>query len=197
MTKNNNAFSLAGKKGLILGLANENSIAWGCTQLAHQMGAELVVSCLNDKARRFVEPLTGPLGVDLVGCNVEEDGELVAVRVRVVLQDIDDGLKELGLLAHQRQLLLELLDALFGRLVVGVRHGDAPAGAHRSPLAPILPTMFTQPYQNGGAALNAITGLSLFVGELAFFNLLDQCQFKSQRVIALCPFHTLSHRVLH
>ncbi|WP_204356852.1 hypothetical protein, partial [Aeromonas veronii] len=29
------------------------------------------------------------------------------------------------------------------------------------------------------------------------FNLLDQCQFKSQRVIALCPFHTLSHRVLH
>ena len=70
MTKNNNAFSLAGKKGLILGLANENSIAWGCTQLAHQMGAELVVSCLNDKARRFVEPLTGPLGVDLVGCNV-------------------------------------------------------------------------------------------------------------------------------
>ncbi|MFM5753231.1 hypothetical protein ACET52_00005, partial [Aeromonas veronii] len=28
-------------------------------------------------------------------------------------------------------------------------------------------------------------------------NLLDQCQFKSQRVIALCPFHTLSHRILH
>ena len=64
MTKNNNAFSLAGKKGLILGLANENSIAWGCTQLAHQMGAELVVSCLNDKARRFVEPLTAPLSRD-------------------------------------------------------------------------------------------------------------------------------------
>ena len=82
MTKNNNAFSLAGKKGLILGLANENSIAWGCTQLAHQMGAELVVSCLNDKARRFVEPLTAPLGVDLVGCNVEEDGELQALVAR-------------------------------------------------------------------------------------------------------------------
>ena len=71
MTKKPNAFNLAGKKGLILGLANENSIAWGCTELAHQMGAVLVVSCLNEKARRFVEPLTGPLGVDLVGCNVE------------------------------------------------------------------------------------------------------------------------------
>src|SRR3990167_9031632 len=79
MTKKNNPFSLAGKKGLILGLANESSIAWGCTQLAHQMGAELVVSCLNDKARRFVEPLTDPLEVDLVSCNVEQDGELEAL----------------------------------------------------------------------------------------------------------------------
>ena len=101
------------------------------------------------------------------------DGDAV-----VILQYIDDGLKELGFLTHQRQLLLEFLDAQFGRLVVGVRHGDAPAGTYRSPLAPILPTMFTQPYQNGGTALNAITHLSLFVGELAFFNLLDQCQFK-------------------
>ena len=79
MTKKNSAFSLAGKKGLIVGLANENSIAWGCTQMAHQMGAELVVSCLNEKARRFVEPLTAPLGVDLVSCNVEQHGELEAL----------------------------------------------------------------------------------------------------------------------
>ncbi|MDD2713325.1 MAG: enoyl-ACP reductase FabI [Simplicispira sp.] len=79
MTLNNSPFSLAGKKGLILGVANESSIAWGCTQLMHQLGAELVVSCLNDKARRFVEPLTQPIGVDLVTCNVEEEGELEAV----------------------------------------------------------------------------------------------------------------------
>ena len=79
MTLNHSPFSLAGKKGLILGVANESSIAWGCTQLMHQLGAELVVSCLNDKARRFVEPLTQPIGVDLVTCNVEEAGELEAV----------------------------------------------------------------------------------------------------------------------
>ena len=78
MTLNTSPFSLAGKKGLILGLANEHSIAWGCTQLMHQLGAELVVSCLNDKARRFVEPLTQPIGVELVTCNVEEEGELEA-----------------------------------------------------------------------------------------------------------------------
>jgi enoyl-[acyl-carrier protein] reductase I len=79
MTKENPIFSLAGKKGLILGLANESSIAWGCTQMTQRMGADLVVSCLNDTARRFVEPLTLPLGVDLVNCNVEEEGELQAL----------------------------------------------------------------------------------------------------------------------
>ena len=78
MTLNTSTFSLVGKKGLILGVANESSIAWGCTQLMHQLGAELVVSCLNDKARRFVEPLTQPIGVELVTCNVEEEGELEA-----------------------------------------------------------------------------------------------------------------------
>ena len=76
MTLNTSPFGLAGKKGLILGLANEHSIAWGCTQMAHAMGAEVVVSCLNEKARRFVEPLTAPIGVDLIACDVEQEGEL-------------------------------------------------------------------------------------------------------------------------
>jgi len=44
---------------------------------------------------------------------------------------------------------------------------------------------------------STLTRLSLFVGEFAFFNLLDKCQFKSQRVIAQYTFHTLSHRDLH
>jgi enoyl-[acyl-carrier protein] reductase I len=70
------AFNLQGKKGLVLGLANANSIAWGCAQQAHAMGAELVVSCLNDKARAYVEPLTQPLGIDLQTCNIEVPEQL-------------------------------------------------------------------------------------------------------------------------
>jgi enoyl-[acyl-carrier protein] reductase I len=69
-------FDLSGKKGLILGLANANSIAWGCARQAHEMGAELVTSCLNEKARSFVEPLTAPLKIDLQTCNIEQEGEL-------------------------------------------------------------------------------------------------------------------------
>jgi len=72
-------FSLAGKKGLILGIANDHSIAWGCARLLRSMGAEVVASCLNDKARKYVEPLTAPLGIDLVNCDVEADGELEAI----------------------------------------------------------------------------------------------------------------------
>lgn len=120
MTKNNNAFSLAGKKGLILGLANENSIAWGCTQLAHQMGAELVVSCLNDKARRFVEPLTAPLGVDLVGCNVEEDGELEALVARAAQR-----LGQLDFVIHS--IAWAPMDDLHGQVIDSSRKGFSRA----------------------------------------------------------------------
>ncbi len=70
------AFDLKGKKGLILGLANNHSIAWGCARQAHAMGAEVVASCLNDKARAYVEPLTQPLGIDLQCCNIEAPEEL-------------------------------------------------------------------------------------------------------------------------
>jgi enoyl-[acyl-carrier protein] reductase I len=78
--------SLAGKKGLILGLANEHSIAWGCTRLAHAMGAQLLTTCLNEKSLRFVEPLTQPLGIPLVACNVEEAGSLEQVVAQAVAQ---------------------------------------------------------------------------------------------------------------
>ena len=71
-----NLQSLKGKNGLILGLANEHSIAWGCAQLAHAQGARLLTTCLNDKALRFVQPLTEPLGIPVLPCNVEETGSL-------------------------------------------------------------------------------------------------------------------------
>ena len=48
---------LEGKRGLIVGIANENSIAWGCAKAFHAFGAELAVTYLNDKARKYVEPL--------------------------------------------------------------------------------------------------------------------------------------------
>jgi len=74
-TKNSYA-PLAGKKGLIIGMANDHSIAWGCAREAHANGADLVVSCLNDKAMQYAQPFTEALGVPLLTCNVEAPGDL-------------------------------------------------------------------------------------------------------------------------
>lgn len=48
---------LAGKKGLVVGIANEHSIAWGCAKAFHEAGAELAITYLNDKAAPHVRPL--------------------------------------------------------------------------------------------------------------------------------------------
>lgn len=49
--------ALAGKKGLVVGIANEHSIAWGCAKAFHEAGAELAITYLNDKAAPHVRPL--------------------------------------------------------------------------------------------------------------------------------------------
>lgn len=78
--------SLTGKRGLILGLANDHSIAYGCARAARQQGAQVVGTCLNEKARPYVQPLTDALDMPLYTCNVEEAGQLEAVVEQAVAQ---------------------------------------------------------------------------------------------------------------
>ena len=52
---------LEGKRGLIVGIANDQSIAWGCAKAFRAFGAELAVTYLNDKAKKYVEPLAREL----------------------------------------------------------------------------------------------------------------------------------------
>jgi enoyl-[acyl-carrier protein] reductase I len=52
---------LLGKKALVLGIANEYSIAYGCARAFRKVGAELAITYLNDKARPYVEPLAREL----------------------------------------------------------------------------------------------------------------------------------------
>lgn len=70
---------LSGKKGLVVGLANDRSIAWGCAQTARAQGADLVLSCLNDKAAHYVAPLADRLASPLLTCDVEKEGDLEAL----------------------------------------------------------------------------------------------------------------------
>ena len=71
---------LAGKKALIFGIANEDSIAYGCAKAFRLLGADLAVSWLNEKARRFVEPLAQELEVSITGSvDVEVPRQLEAM----------------------------------------------------------------------------------------------------------------------
>jgi len=57
---------LTGKKGLIVGIANEHSIAWGCAKAFHEAGAELAITYHNGKALPFVEPLAKQLEASIL-----------------------------------------------------------------------------------------------------------------------------------
>lgn len=56
---------LKGKKGLVVGIANDSSIAWGCARAFKNYGAELAITYLNDTSRDFVAPLASALSADL------------------------------------------------------------------------------------------------------------------------------------
>jgi enoyl-[acyl-carrier protein] reductase I len=69
-------FTLAGKKALVIGIANEDSIAYGCAKAFREQGADLAVTYLNDKAERFVRPLAEKLGAEIVlPLDVQENGQ--------------------------------------------------------------------------------------------------------------------------
>jgi enoyl-[acyl-carrier protein] reductase I len=71
---------LAGRKGLVVGIANPHSIAYGCARMLRACGAELAVTWLNDKARPHVEPLAIELGATLaMPLDVEQAGAMEAV----------------------------------------------------------------------------------------------------------------------
>ena len=68
---------LSGKKGLILGVANDKSIAWGVTQAAHREGAELGFNYLGEALEKRVRPLAESVGTTLVEpLDVGDDAQL-------------------------------------------------------------------------------------------------------------------------
>lgn len=87
---------LKDKKALVVGIANEHSIAYGCATAFREVGAELAVTYLNEKAKPFVEPLAGKLEASLcLPLDVSREGELEAV-----FDGIDRQWGQLDILVH-------------------------------------------------------------------------------------------------
>jgi enoyl-[acyl-carrier protein] reductase I len=75
---------LRGRKALVLGIANEHSIAFGCACAFRKVGAELAITYLNDKAKPYVEPLARELEAPIfLPLDVQTDGMLEAVFDRI------------------------------------------------------------------------------------------------------------------
>jgi enoyl-[acyl-carrier protein] reductase I len=75
---------LKDRKALVAGIANEHSIAYGCAQAFRELGAELAITYVNEKTRKYVEPLAQQLGAPIfMQMDVSHPGELEAVFERV------------------------------------------------------------------------------------------------------------------
>src|SRR5688572_16324175 len=70
---------MAGKRGLIMGVANDRSIAWGIAKAAHDAGAELAFTYQGEALLKRVQPLAESVGSKIVTpCDVTDDASIDA-----------------------------------------------------------------------------------------------------------------------
>lgn len=113
--------SLQGKKGLVVGIANDHSIAWGCARAFGEAGAELAITWLNEKARPFVEPLARQLDARMsLALDVEQAGQL-----EEVFGALSEQWGTLDFLLHS--IAFAPKNDLHGRVVESSREGFARA----------------------------------------------------------------------
>ncbi|MEQ8356446.1 MAG: enoyl-ACP reductase FabI [Kiloniellaceae bacterium] len=75
---------MAGKRGLVMGVANDRSIAWGIAKATHEQGAELAFTYQGEALEKRVRPLAASVGSDLViPCDVTEDGSIDKVFTQI------------------------------------------------------------------------------------------------------------------
>lgn len=106
-----------GKRGLIVGIANEHSIAWGCAKAFHMLGAELAVTYVNDKSKQYVEPLAREVNAPIVMPMDVQDSDQIAA----VFERIEKDWGRLDFLVHS--LAFAPRDTLHGRVVDASRDG--------------------------------------------------------------------------
>ena len=109
--------ALKGRKGLIVGIANDQSIAWGCAKAFRALGAELAVTYLNEKAKKHVEPLAKELEAPIfMPLDVNTEGQ-----TEQVFERIGKEWGQLDFLLHS--IAFSPKEALHGRVVDVERDG--------------------------------------------------------------------------
>jgi enoyl-[acyl-carrier protein] reductase I len=108
---------LEGKRGLVVGIANDSSIAWGCAKAFRAFGAEVAVTYLNDKAKKFVEPLARELEAPiLMPLDARVPGQMEAV-----FEAVQKKWSQIDFVVHS--IAFSTKEALGGRVVDVEREG--------------------------------------------------------------------------
>lgn len=103
--------NLAGKKGLIIGMANKDSIAYGCARQCKAAGASIAATYLNAKAEKYVRPLAEEVGAEVfLPCDVMVPGQLEAV-----FEAVEKQWGKLDFLIHS--IAFSPMEDLHGRVV--------------------------------------------------------------------------------
>lgn len=108
---------LAGKKALVVGVANRHSIAWGCAEAMRKAGADIAMTYLNERAKPHVEPLAEQLEASLFLPLEVRD----AAQVDAVFDSIGKAWGKLDVLVHS--IAFAPREALQGRVVDCPRDG--------------------------------------------------------------------------
>ncbi len=142
---------LAGMRALVTGIANADSIAWGCARAFRELGAEVGLTYLNDKAKPYVAPLADELGAAfLVPLDVEDDAQMAGV-----FETVKSEWGALDIVLHS--IAFAPKDDLHGGLLESSARGFALAmdischsfirmARHASPLMPHGGTLFAMSY---------------------------------------------------
>ncbi len=87
---------MAGKRGLVMGVANDRSIAWGIAKAVHDQGAELAFTFQGEALEKRVRPLADSIGADLVlQCDVTDEAS-----IERTFKEIEDKWGKIDFLVH-------------------------------------------------------------------------------------------------
>ncbi|MGI0524482.1 enoyl-ACP reductase FabI [Rhizobium giardinii] len=189
-----NAQLLRGRRGLIVGIANDRSIAWGCARAFRAFGAELAITYLNEKAKNYVEPLAREVEAPIfMPMDMAVPGQIEAVFDRIA-----STWGELDFVVHS--IAFSPKDTLGGRVVDVPREGFLTTMdiscwsfirmAHRAePLMKKGGTLFTMTYYGSQMVVENynIMGVAKAALESAVRYLAAELGPKGIRVHAISP----------
>lgn len=143
---------LQGKKGVVFGVANKNSLAWQIATVLHQHGAQVVLGVASERFQKKVRPLAESLGLpEPVICDVSSDASIA-----VAMQQVGRHLKKLDFLVHS--IAFARREDLEGRFVEVDRDGWRIA-QEISAYSFVALARAAEPYLAAGASLLTLTYL--------------------------------------